>query len=232
MYRLLRAMMRLAVSVYLGRRFTASGQNLVPAEGGLLVCANHRSTIDPPLVPAFLPRRRAWSLAKVEYFQGSRFTAWLFRSYGAIPVARHRADRRAVRRVLDLLRAGEALVVYPEGTRVREGGMIRAEPGAGFFARSTGVAVQPVGLIGTRECFPTGAHWPRRVRVEVRFGPPFHIRSRRPDGRPVKYQEAVDAIMLAIAELLPTELRGDYSDLDGLRAELAGVIQAPPGIRA
>lgn len=232
MYWLLRAMMRLAVSVYLGRRFVVSGQKLVPAEGGLLVCANHRSTIDPPLLPAYLPRRRAWSLAKVEYFQSSRFTAWLFRSYGAIPVARHRADRRAVRQVLGLLRAGEALVVYPEGTRVREGGMIRAEPGAGFFARSTGVAVQPVGLIGTRECFPTGAHWPRRVRVEVRFGPPFRVQSRRPDGRPVKYQEAADAIMLAIAELLPAELRGDYSDVDRLRAELAGVIQAPPGISA
>lgn len=225
MYGFLRALMRLAVALYLAGRFSVSGGGLVPAQGGLLVCANHRSTIDPPLLPAYLPRRRTWSLAKVEYFQGSRFTAWIFRSYGAIPVQRNQADRRAVKRVLGLLRAGEVLIVYPEGTRVREGGMIRAEPGAGFFARSTGVAVQPVGLIGTRECFPSGAHWPHRVRVEVRFGPLLRVRPRRPDGRPVEYQEAADAIMLAIAQLLPAELRGDYSDLDRLQAELAGVTE-------
>ena len=67
-----------------------------------------------------------------------------------------------------------------------------------------------MGLVGTRECFPKGARWPRRVTVTVRFGVPFRIRKRRLDGRRIENQEAADSIMLAIADLLPENLRGDF----------------------
>ena len=78
-----------------------------------------------------------------------------------------------------------------------------------------------MGLVGTRECFPKGARWPRRVPVTVRFGVPFRIRKRRLDGRRIENQEAADSIMLAIADLLPESLRGAYAEVDaGRRAEL------------
>ena len=89
--------------------------------------------------------------------------------------------------------------------------------------------MQPVALVGTRDCFPAGALWPRRARVEVRFGRLIHIRSRRPDGRRVENQEASDAIMLAVAEQLPEGMRGAYADLEALRQRLDGVWEPAPG---
>lgn len=207
--------MRLVVRVYLGGLFVLEGAERVPRQGGLLVCSNHASTIDPPLLPAALPRSDSWSMAKSEYFARPSFTRWLFSHYHAFPVVRHSADRKALRRAQQILREGQVLILYPEGTRVESGGLRRAEPGAGFLARSNPVPVQPVGLIGTRDCFPKGARWPRRVPVRVHFGTPFRIRDRRPDGRRVENQEAADSIMLAVADLLPQSMRGVYQQVDG-----------------
>jgi 1-acyl-sn-glycerol-3-phosphate acyltransferase len=218
--------MRLAVRVYLRGLFTLEGAERVPRQGGLLVCSNHASTIDPPLVPAVLPRSDSWSMAKSEYFARPSLTRWLFTHYHAFPVVRHSADRKALKRAQQILREGHVLILYPEGTRVESGGLRRAEPGAGFLARSNPAPVQPVALIGTRECFPKGARWPRRVPVRVRFGTPFRILDRRPDGRRVENQEAADSIMLAIADLLPESMRGVYTEVDDeRRQQLEGIME-------
>ncbi|HLH70380.1 MAG TPA: (d)CMP kinase [Candidatus Dormibacteraeota bacterium] len=232
LYGLMRFLVRLLARVYLaGGLLHVSGLEHVPRSGPLVVCANHTSTVDPPLVPAFLPRPDSWSMAKAELLARPGFGAWVLRHYHAFPVIRHTPDRRALRRAAEILRAGGVLVLYPEGTRVGSGGLREAEPGAGFIARTTGVPVLPVTLTGTRECFPKGSWLPRRVRVEIRYGPPLRIRERRPDGRRVENQEAADAIMLAIAEQLPPDARGAYADLVSLRERLRGVwepVSRPP----
>jgi 1-acyl-sn-glycerol-3-phosphate acyltransferase len=222
-YAALRGLMRSIVRVYLAGLFRTTGREAVPREGPLVVCSNHASTIDPPLLPAFLPRSDSWSMAKAEWFAKPSFTSWLFTRYHAFPIVRHSPDRRGLRRALAVLGSGGALVMYPEGHRVESGGLWPAEPGAGFIARTSRAPVQPVALVGTRDCFPKSARWPRRTRVEVRFGPAMRIRHHRPDGRRVENQEAADAIMLAIAAMLPPELRGAYAGLDELRERLDGV---------
>jgi 1-acyl-sn-glycerol-3-phosphate acyltransferase len=215
--------MRLIVHVYLlGGLFKVTNRDRMPRSGALLVCSNHIGTIDPPLLPAVLGRSDTWSMAKAEWFTRPA-TARLFRWYHAFPIVRHSPDRRGLRRALDVLHTGGALIVYPEGTRVDAGGLKEAEPGAGFIARATGATVQPVALLGTRECLPRRARWPRRIPVEIRFGTPMRVRERRPSGERVHNQEAADAIMLAIAELLPPELRGHYADLESLHRRLDGV---------
>src|SRR4029077_11060323 len=95
---------------------------------------NHFATLDPPLVPAFMPRGDTWSMAKSEYFQ-KPFNRWLFTQYYAFPVVRHTAGRTALSRSFDLLKDGHALVIYPEGTRVDAGVLAEPEPGAGFIAQ-------------------------------------------------------------------------------------------------
>jgi 1-acyl-sn-glycerol-3-phosphate acyltransferase len=222
MYSLFTGIMRTITRVYLAGMFQVAGVENVPRHGPLIVCPNHSGTIDPPLVPAFLPRADAWSMAKSEYFQ-KPITRWLFTQYQAFPVVRHTADRNALRRSFDLLKDGHVLIIYPEGTRIDSGVLASPEPGAGFIAQKAGCPVLPVGLTGTRECLPKGAHWPRRVPVTVRFGKPFIVEKRRPTGERISHEEASDAIMLAIAELLPPEKRGAYSDLDSLRKRLVGV---------
>src|SRR5438876_5996557 len=154
------------------------------------------------MVPAFLPRSDSWSMAKFEYFRKG-WMRWLFTAYHAFPVVRHTADRAALRRSFDLLKAGEVLIMFPEGTRVEGGVLAQPEPGAGFIAQKAACPVLPVALTGTRECMPKGARWPRRTHVSITFGKPFVVRSHRDDGTRITREEAADAIMLEIAELLP-----------------------------
>jgi 1-acyl-sn-glycerol-3-phosphate acyltransferase len=227
MYAFLRGFMRFMTTVYLVGLFKVEGLENVPRHGALLVCPNHSATLDPPMVPAFLPRSDTWSMAKSEYFR-KPLMRWLFRGYHSFPVVRHTADRVAIRRALDLLKAGEALIVYPEGTRVESGVLAIPEPGAGFLAQKAACLVLPVALTGTRECLPKGTMWPRRVPVTVRFGKPFYVLQRRPTGERISHEEAADAIMLHIAELLPPDRRGAYSDIDGIGKRLEGVTASAP----
>jgi len=225
MYAFLRWVMRTLTRVYLVGLFRVEGMENVPRTGAMIVCPNHFGTLDPPMVPAFLPRGDTWNMAKSEYFKKA-WMRWLFTAYRAFPVVRHTADRVALRRSFDLLKAGQVLIMYPEGTRVEAGVLSKPEPGAGFIAQKADCPVLPVAVTGTRECLPKGKLWPRRVPVTVRFGKPFMVRQRRASGDRVSHEEAADAIMLKIAELLPADIRGAYSDLDSLRARLSGVIKA------
>lgn len=225
-YAFLRGLMRFMTRTFLVGLFKVQGVENVPREGALLVCPNHFGTLDPPMVPAFLPRPDTWSMAKSEYFR-KPFDRWLFTAYHAFPVVRHTADRAALRRSFDLLKAGHALVIYPEGHRQEAPVLGEPEPGAGFIAQKSGCLVLPVALTGTAECLPKGKLWPRRVPVTVRFGKPFHVQSRLADGSRVTHEEASHAIMLAIAELLPQENRGRYADVAGWRRRLQGVISSP-----
>jgi 1-acyl-sn-glycerol-3-phosphate acyltransferase len=214
--------MRFMTRVYLVGLFHVVGLENVPRSGPVIVCPNHSATLDPPLVPAFVPRDDSWSMAKSEYFRGP-IQNWLFRHYQAFPVVRHTADRAALRRSFDLLKAGEVLIIYPEGTRIESGLLAKPEPGAGFIAQKSGCPVVPVGLTGTRECLPKGAKWPHRNRVSITFGKPFVLANKRADGSKVSHDEASEAIMVAIAELLPPEQRGEFADLEAIKARLGGV---------
>ena len=222
MYAFLRALTRTMTRFYLVGLFKVVQVENVPRTGPLIVCPNHSATLDPPMVPAFVPRSDTWSMAKSEYFRKPHVAFW-FRAYQAFPVVRHSADRLALRRSFDLLKAGQALIMYPEGTRIESGVLAKPEPGAGFIAQKGGCAVLPVALTGTRECLPKGAHWPRRTKVSLTFGKPFLVLQKRADGTRVSHEDASDAIMVAIAELLPPEQRGVFSDLEFHRKRLAGV---------
>jgi 1-acyl-sn-glycerol-3-phosphate acyltransferase len=221
-YAFLRAVMRTMTRTFLVGLFHAVGAENIPRTGPLIICPNHSATLDPPMVPAFVPRNDTWSMAKSEYFRG-RFHRFIFTAYHSFPVVRHTADRVALKRSFDLLKSGQSLVIYPEGTRVESGVLAEPEPGAGFIAQKAACPVLPVGLTGTRECLPKGAHWPRRTRVTITFGKPFYLLQKRADGTRVSHEEASEAIMLAIAELLPPEQRGVFSDLERYRKKLAGV---------
>jgi 1-acyl-sn-glycerol-3-phosphate acyltransferase len=221
-YAALRWLMRTMTRTYLIGLFRVVGTENVPRQGPLIICPSHSATLDPPMVPAFTPRNDTSSMAKSEYFRGG-FIEFVFRQYRAFPVVRHSADRNALRRSFDLLKAGHALIIYPEGTRVESGILARPEPGAGFIAQKAGCPVVPVGLTGTRECLPKGVHWPRRTPVRIIFGKPFLVATKRPDGARISHEEAAEAIMLEIAELLPPEQRGAFTDLPTLRQRLAGV---------
>ncbi len=228
-YAFMRWLMRAITRTFLIGLFKVSGLENIPRRGPVIICPSHSATLDPPMVPAFVPRGDTWSMAKSEYFDKGGFVEWIFRRYHAFPVVRHSADRTALRIAFEILKSGQVLVIYPEGTRVESGVLAEPEPGAGFIAQRAACPVVPVGLTGTRECLPKGAHWPRRTRVSITFGKPFRVLSKRLDGARVTRQEAAEAIMVEIAELLPEHQRGAFRDLAAWRKRLRGVVAPVEG---
>jgi 1-acyl-sn-glycerol-3-phosphate acyltransferase len=180
----------------------------VPRSGGLLVVGNHIASGDPPILGARFPRPLHF-MAKAEWFKNP-FLRWLARAFLCFPVVRHTADRGALRYALGLLDRGEALAIYPEGTRAMDHRMHRPEAGAGFIARRAGVPILPVAMWGTEKVLPKGHHIPVPAETHMVYGKPFTL----PD-RPMTHQEEADYMMARVAELLPVEYRGYFADQPG-----------------
>jgi 1-acyl-sn-glycerol-3-phosphate acyltransferase len=180
-------------------RLEVRGAEHVPRAAPLLIVANHSSVLDPPIVAAAAPRPLHF-MAKAELF-GVPLLGRLIRAVNALPVRREGSDPRALREALKILRGGQALLVFPEGTRGAEGVLREGKPGAGMLALLGGVPVIPAYIEGTGRALPRGRSLPRPVKVRVTFGPP--LRFDKCDGRPDKqqYREASRRMMAAIGLL-------------------------------
>jgi 1-acyl-sn-glycerol-3-phosphate acyltransferase len=137
-------------------------------EGPLILAPVHRSNLDSMLV-AGASSRRTRALAKHTMFDKQPF-AWLVASLGAFPVERGTADREALRAARMLLDNGEAMFVFPEGTR-QEGQKIGdIYDGVAYLAAKTGAQVVPVGIAGTGQAMAKGTKFPKRVKVIMEVG--------------------------------------------------------------
>ncbi len=198
-----RAIVRLGLALLTDARL--EGGERIPRTGPLLVVANHASLTDPPLLAALFPRRLAF-LAKEELFRPPLW-GWAFRAAGMIPVRRGRPERGVLAEALEVLRAGGALAVFPEGRRSRDGVLLSAEPGVGLLAVRSGALVLPVAVLGT-EGLDRPAGWLGRPRLVVRCGNPY--RPTAPAPGTAGYRAVADEAMRHIAALLPPERRGPY----------------------
>ena len=180
-------------------RVEARGAEHVPPAGPVLLVANHVSVLDPPLIGG-MTRRALCFMAKEELFRVP-VLGWLIAHLNARPVRRDNADPRALKDALRVLQAGEALLVFPEGTRGPEGSVREAKPGAGLLAVASGAAVVPVYIRGTGGALPRGRVLPRPRKVEVRFGPALTFDAGTAEGRRDRYREAAGQMMEAIARL-------------------------------
>ena len=158
------------ISLKICAEYSVEGREHVPPRGPLIIVANHQSNVDPSLLVTSIPLRLRF-LAKQSIFNGP-VTKWFLKSYGAFPVNRTNSDMRAYKWVLSGLENGQAMVVFPEGTR-SPGSMRKAHSGVVSLALKTQVSILPVGITGTENI----GHWLRVInptgKINIRIGTAF-----------------------------------------------------------
>lgn len=151
----------------------AHGESNVPADGGVLLVANHQSYLDPVLVAVRLDRPVSF-LAKSELFE-NKFFGWLIRSLHAFPVRQGRGDVRAIKETVERLQEGHVLNVYPEGSRTEDGELGDVQAGIALIVRKAGVPIIPVAIIGAFNAWPKSRKLPRAGRARVIYGKPLDV---------------------------------------------------------
>lgn len=148
-------------------RIRYSGAENIPREGPVLLVSNHQSHLDPPLIGAGVPRTVSY-LARKTLFS-NRFFAQLIRSYGAIPLDLEKPIG-GLKEGLRRLRCGDAVVIFPEGTRSPDGEVHPFRKGFRMLAVRSRAVIVPVAIDGAYQAWPRSKKLPRPGRVTVFFG--------------------------------------------------------------
>ncbi len=149
----------------------ARGVSHIPREGGVLLVSNHISLLDPIIVGS-AANREIHFMARSGLFHVPGLNK-LITTFNAFPVNRGKPDLGALRKTLSLLKNGNAVLIFPEGTRSVDGNLDKAHDGACFIAHRAGVPTIPVFHSGAEKMLPRGSNRLRRAKLRVRFGEPI-----------------------------------------------------------
>ncbi|MGM0776724.1 MAG: lysophospholipid acyltransferase family protein [Bacillota bacterium] len=174
-------------------RFEVFGKENFPKEGGVLLCSNHIDNLDPPVVGINAPRP-VYFMAKEELFNVP-VLGKILPGLNAFPVKRGMSDREALRKGLGILKEGNVLGLFPEGTRSKTGQLGKGLAGAGFFALRSEAHVVPCAIIGPYKAFS---------KLKVVYGKPIDMKELRE--RKASAEETTELIMSEIRKLIE-----DYS---------------------
>jgi 1-acyl-sn-glycerol-3-phosphate acyltransferase len=203
-------------AMIIGWRPRVEGLEHIPATGGAIFAGNHLSVADELFLGSVVPRHVAF-WAKSDYFVGKgvkgMFTKALMHGLGAIKVERAggRAALTAFDGAIPVLKAGDMVAIYPEGTRSPDGRLYRGRTGVARLGVAAGVPIIPVGMIGTEKVQPIGQVYttPRRGVVTVKFGKPIETTGRASDRTSLR--ALTDEVMAEIQKLTGQEYVPRYA---------------------
>ena len=182
----------------------------LPLTGPVILASNHASFIDPPLVGAGVKREINY-LARKSLFRLPVAGAVL-RAVNAVPVDREGGGAAGLKAILDRLLAGGGIILFPEGTRTRDGKLQPARSGVGLTVMKSNAPVVPVRLFGTFQAYGRHLKWPRPRRLMVKYGSPLEFKALREEAKTCPkprlkeiYQQVAEEIMTAIGKLQPDE---------------------------
>ncbi len=216
--------LRLIISVLMRivYRYRVTGLENVPPEGATIFAMNHLHLFDPGAAGAAVPRQVVVMAA--DKWADHWFVRLFLKAAGTIYVRRGEVDRVALKACLEVLNAGGALALAPEGTRSRTGVLQRAKPGIAYLATRTNAVIVPIACWGVEKV----RDWKRlkKPSCDVAIGAPFQM-SFAGRANSEQLQEYADQVMIRIAELLPENYRGYYAGLERAEGEISPVQQAP-----
>ena len=194
-------------------RIDAKELQKVPQTGPLIAFTNHTGMVEAPLLyTQFVPRKKLTAIAKIETWD-NWFLNWVFTLWNIIPIRRGEADMAAMHKSLDMLGKGYILGISPEGTRSREGKLLRARGGIAMLGLHSKAPLQAVAHWGG-ENFGRNVKKFKRTDFNVRVGPIFYLDAHGERVSKEVRQQMADEMMYQLAKLLPVEYRGEYSDLE------------------
>jgi 1-acyl-sn-glycerol-3-phosphate acyltransferase len=210
-------------------RLEARGlENLPP--GGLIICPNHLSRFDPPLIFVMVPNRKV-TVFNADTYRTNYFFRWVVESVDVIWVKRGAIPPSTIKYAVRALKAGSVLGVAPEGTRSPTHALQEGKTGAVYLAYASGAPLVPAAITSTEKIGDALRHL-RRIPVTVTFGEPIYFGKGDPHARPDARQLEADTteVMCRIAAMLPPEYRGVYADHPRVRELLeAKGARAPVG---
>lgn len=168
---------------------------------GCLIASNHVSFIDPPLIGSCIPKEMFFLARKT--LNDNPILGRVLPHCNVIPVDRDGgSDVAAFKKMFKVLRDGHSILLFPEGTRSKDGKFGKAQGGAGLIACKARVPVVPVRLFGTNEVLQRGTFLPKRAELKVCFGKPMYPEEFDPGKDcPDRFREASRRFMARIAEM-------------------------------
>jgi 1-acyl-sn-glycerol-3-phosphate acyltransferase len=208
--RFLRFLIKYLGVTLLAKLDRVEGLENVPAEGSGILMINHIAFIDPIIVLHTLPRNII-PLAKNEVYHYPLIGIFP-KLWGVVPVKRDEMDREAIKQVMEILKAGEIVLIAPEGTR--SNALQEGRVGAAYIASRTNTPIIPVAVDGSVgfPAFRTSRRW-KEPGVHIRIGKAFRYRPDLSRARNKTLRQMMDEAMYVLASLLPEHRRGVYSDL-------------------
>lgn len=214
MYYIAKILVWLAFHIAYDLRY--EGRENIPKNTPVIYASNHRTNADPPLVGAGARGKYAF-MAKEELFKNKLF-AWLIRSLGAFPVSRGKGDMTVIDTAVERLESGRSLMIFPEGTRSKDGKVHRGHTGAALIAARSGKPIIPVGVVfGDKLKF--------RCRITVKYGKPietseFYTGNAEPDPRALVKLKNI--YMAEITRLVEGEASQKIEQKDGVSLDEQG----------
>jgi 1-acyl-sn-glycerol-3-phosphate acyltransferase len=150
-------------------RWKVYGLEHIPLTGGAILAVNHTSALDPLLGGDGLPRK-IWYLGRASLIR-NRFVDFILKCQHMVPITRGEADLGAMKRVIGLIKSGEIVLMFPEGTRSLDGSLGPGREGIGVFVRHAEADVIPCYISGAWRALPKGAILPRPRKIRVAYGP-------------------------------------------------------------
>lgn len=169
-----------------------------PGQGGTIIACNHQSFLDPPMIAVTYPGQIHF-LARDTLFNGA--FGKVIAAINAVPINRDGADLASLKRIINTVKGGKRVLMFPEGTRSEDGNLQEAAGGIGMIVAKSRAVVQPVRIEGAFQAWSRHMKYPMPAAVTVKIGKPIEFSHMVKIRTKEQYQEIADTIMEKIGEL-------------------------------